>query len=250
MNNFFKENYQLIHQAWISPCEVKDSTILDLGSETALFGKYCMLHGAKEYIGVEINKMSVDNARADCPHIPFVHMDLEEYVDLCIDEDKFFDIIIISRTIEGVHNQVSVLQKLSKITNHIVLEVGIPVNFAANEILKTIDLPDELRNKLIHYVEYEQLFVEYFDDNQKFIWAMPSIGLYNSIMTRLGFQLSLDTYETVKQQFPTEYGYLTKVDKSYGTAKTHIGKGILKFKKVTDEQKPLTWREWYEAGGK
>jgi trans-aconitate methyltransferase len=250
MNKFFKEHYQLIHQEWLPPDEIKNLTILDLGSETGWLGKYCTTHGVKEYIGVEIDKNWIDQSRSNYPHLTFIHMDLEEYLDICIDEDKFFDIIIISRTMEGVHNQVSVLQKLSKITNHIVLEIGIPVNFAANEVLKTIDLPDELRNKLIHYVEYEHPFVEYFDDDQKFVWAIPSIGLYNSIMTRLGFQLSLDTYEKVKQQFPTEYGYLTKVDRSYGTAKTHIGKGILKFKKVTDEQKPLTWREWYEAGDK
>lgn len=255
MNNFFKENYKSVHQEWVSPEDVKDSSILDLGSQTSLFGEYCIAHGAKEYVGVEIDKLWIDRSREAAPDLTFIHADLEDYVDTCIKEGKHFDITVVSRTIEGVHNQVEVLQKLSKITNCIVIEGGLPVNFAAYELLKfakSFELTDEQKqmlDKAEHYIQYEHPFVEYFDDDQKFVWALPSIGFYNSILSRLGFSLSLDTYERVKAKFPSEYGYLTKTDPSYGTAKMHIGKAILKFNKTSDEQKPLTWKEWHDAGG-
>jgi hypothetical protein len=180
----------------------------------------------------------------------------KNYIVDCIEENKFFDIVVISRTIEGVQNHVSVLQQLSKITNQIVLEIGVPVNYVACEILElvqSLDLTDEQRNRLNyaqHYIEYEQPFMEYFDDDQKFIWAIPSIGLYNAVLSRLGFRLNLDTYENVKKKYPTEYGYFTKKDNSYGTAEKHIGKAILKFKKITNEQKPLTWKEWLDSENK
>jgi phage antirepressor YoqD-like protein len=212
-----------------------------------------MEHGVKEYIGVDIDKLWIDRSRADYPSLTFVHMDLEDYLTDCINESKFFDIVVISRTIEGVQNHVTVLQKLSKITNHIVLEVGVPVNFVAHELLKFLKAGEltteqkQLVDNAEHYIEYEQPFIEYFDDDQKFVWVIPSIGLYNTIMTRLGFKMSLDTYEKVKQKYPTEYGYFTKKDSSYGTADTHIGKTILKFTKVTDERQPLTWKEWLDS---
>jgi Methionine biosynthesis protein MetW len=255
MNNFFKENYKSVHQEWVSPEDVKDSSILDLGSQTSLFGEYCTTHGAKDYVGVEIDKLWIDRSRESAPHLTYIHMDLEDYLDQCIRENKFFDITVISRTIEGIHNQVEVLQKLSHITNSIVIEGGLPVNFAAYELLKLVKSFElsseqkEMLDKAEHYIQYEQPFVEYLDDDQKFIWAIPSIGFYDSVLSRLGFSLSLDTYERVKAKFPTEYGYFTKVDPTFGTAKTHIGKAILKFNKTSNEQKPLTWKEWYDAGG-
>jgi hypothetical protein len=256
MNNFFKENHKLVFQEWLDPNEIANLTVLDLGSQTGWLGGYCMEHGVKEYIGVDIDELWINRSRADYPSLTFVHMDLEDYLTDCINESKFFDIVVISRTIEGVQNHVTVLQKLSKITNHIVLEVGVPVNHVAYEALtfiKSIELSEEQKLVLenaLHYAEYEHPFIEYFDDDQKFIWAIPSIGLYNSVMTRLGFQMSLDTYERVKQKYPTEYGYFTKKDNSYGTADTHIGKAILKFTKVTDKHQPLTWKEWLDSENK
>jgi len=256
MNNFFKENHKLVFQEWLDPEEILGLSILDLGSQTGWLGGYCTEHNVKEYIGVDIDQLWIDSAKASYPNLTFICADLEDYIVDCIKENKFFDIVVISRTIEGVQNHVSVLQQLSKITNQIVLEVGVPVNrvaYDALQFIKSLELTDEqklLLNNAWHYIEYEQTFMEFFDDDQKFIWAIPSIGLYNSVLSRLGFQLHLDTYERVKQKYPTEYGYFTKKDKSYGTADTHIGKAILKFKKITNEQKPLTWKEWLDSTNK
>ena len=247
MNNFFKENHKLVFQEWLPSEEIKNLTVLDLGSQTGWLGEYCTEHGVKEYVGVDIDQLSIDRSRSSYPNLTFILADLEDYLNDCIKENKFFDIVVISRTMEGVQNHVTVLQKVSKITNQLVLEVGVPINFAVNAVLEKISVPKEIEDKLKHCVEYEQPFIEYFDDDQKFIWAIPSIGLYNAVMTRLGFVMLLDTYERVKQKFPTEYGYFTKKDNSYGTAETHIGLAILKFKKVTDEQQPLTWKEWYDS---
>jgi hypothetical protein len=257
MNNFFKEHHKSIFQEWLDPNEIVRLSILDLGSQTGWLGGYCIEHNVKEYVGVDIDQTWINRAKDAYPTLTFICADLENYITDCIKENKFFDIVVISRTIEGVQNHVTVLQKLSKITNHIVLEVGVPVNHVAYEaisfIKKSIELSEEQKLMLakgLHYAEYEHPFIEYFDDDQKFIWAIPSIGLYNSVMSRLGFQISLDTYEKVKQKYPTEYGYFTKRDTSYGTADPHIGKAILKFTKITDEQKPLTWKEWLDSENK
>jgi ubiquinone/menaquinone biosynthesis C-methylase UbiE len=256
MNNFFKENHNLVFQEWLDPNEIEGLSILDLGSQTGWLGPYCTEHKVKEYVGVDIDQLWIDRAKESYPDLTFICADLEDYVVDCIKENKLFDIIVISRTIEGVQNIVTVLQQLSKITNQIVFEVGVPINSVAYEALQfiqSLDLTEEQKLKLKHawhYIEYKQPFIEYFDDDQKFIWAIPSIGLYDSVFSRLGFQLDLDTYERVKQKYPNEYGFFTKKDKSYGTADTHIGRAILKFKKVSNKQQPLTWKEWHDLENK
>jgi hypothetical protein len=248
MNNFFKEHHQLVYQEWLPADEIKNLTVLDLGSQTGWLGKYCIENGAKEYIGVEIDKLWVDRSRESFPDLTFIQEDLEDYISNCVNESKFFDIVVITRTLEGVHNLITLLQNLSKITNLVVIETGVPINNAAFElleILKSTELSDEqqqLIENIKHSIEYKQTFVEYVDDPNKFIWAVASTGFYNAVFERLGFQLCLETNERVKQKWPAEYGYVKRKPEN-----NSIGKKILKFKKIADEQLPLTWKEWYDS---
>jgi hypothetical protein len=242
MNNFFKEHYKEIYQEWITPSDVKDKTILDLGSQFGWLGTYCVENGVKEYVGVELDPYAYHRSIAEntSSNIRFFHMDLEDYLDECISKQISFDIAIISRTLEGSPNQVSILQKLSKTVDHIVLEVNVPTNIVASDVLTELEKNNptdqvlELIKKTRYNIEYKSKFVEYHDYSGKPIWAIPSIGMYNSIMVRLGFQLSLDTYERVKQKWPTEYGFFQR------------GKAILKFKRIKNETQPISWKECIE----
>jgi 2-polyprenyl-3-methyl-5-hydroxy-6-metoxy-1,4-benzoquinol methylase len=144
MNQFFEQNHKLIYQYWISPDELKGITVLDLGSQTGWLGEYCMQHGASEYVGVDIDEDHVLNARRNYPNLAFHHTGLEDYITESIAEGRMFDIAVISRTIQGIQNQASMLQNLSKITNKIVIEAGVPINAPAYqllEILKSVKLP-------------------------------------------------------------------------------------------------------------
>ena len=66
-------------------------------------------------------------------------MDLEDYLNECISKQLSFDIAIISRTLEGSPNQVSILQKLSKTVEHVVLEVNVPINIVAYDLLAELE---------------------------------------------------------------------------------------------------------------
>jgi hypothetical protein len=242
MNDFFKEHYKEIYQEWITPSDVKDKTILDLGSQFGWLGTYCVDNSVKEYVGVELDPYAYHRAIAEntSSNIKFFHMDLEDYLNDCISKQISFDIAIISRTLEGSPNQVSILQKLSKTVEHIILEVTLPINIVAYDLLAELEKNNptnqtlELIEKTKYNIEYKSQFVEYFDYPGKPIWAIPSIGMYNAIMTRLGFQMSLDTYERVKQKWPTEYGFFQR------------GKAILKFKRIKNETMSITWKECIE----
>lgn len=244
MNNFFQENHELVYQEWISPEELKNVKVLDLGSQTAWLGEYCMLHGAAEYTGVDIDEEHNTHARFFYPNFTIVTMDLENYVNDCVREQRIFDIVVISRTIQGIQNQVTLLQKLSKISNKIVIETGVPVNKAAYqllELLRTFNLTEDQKlemNRIANYIEYEQPFVEYVLDDR---WPqpVPSTGLFKEIFSTLGFELSLDTYELVKKKYPEEYGYDVRPE-----ADQQMKRSILKFTRISSDTKPLSWKEW------
>jgi hypothetical protein len=251
MNNFFEENHKLVFQEWIHPDEAADSTILDLGSQTGWLGEYCMLHNAKDYVGVEIDEFHIIDARSNYPNLTFFHMDLEDYVKNCVTEKKVFDIVVISRTLQGIQNQITLLQNLSKITNKIVLETGVPPNYTANrllEILKTVSLPVEYREEveqIKHQIEYNQPFTEYIID-ERWPSPVPSTGLLKEILARLGFELCLNTYESVKQKYPSEYGYGIP----FNVPDQIMKRSILKFKKVSNLSKPISWKEWDDLKNK
>jgi len=245
VNNFFEENHNLVYQEWVHSDELKNAKVLDLGSQTAWLGEYCMLHGAAEYTGVDIDKYDNNHARLCYPDFTIVTMDLEDYVKDCVKEQRIFDIVIISRTIQGIQDQATLLQNISKITNNVVIESGVPINKSAYkllELLRTVDLTEEQKleiQRITNYIEYEQPFVEYILDDR---WPspVPSTGFFKEIFSTLGFELSLDTYESVKQKYPDEYGYGVSRD-----VEQHMKRSILKFKKVNNTPKPLTWQEWY-----
>ncbi len=249
MNKFFEENHRLIFQEWIDPSELKNAKVLDLGSQTGWLGEYCVEHGAIEYVGVDIDEWHLNKAKENYPNLTFVLMDLEDYIKDCITEKKYFDIAVVSRTMQGVTNQIQMLQHLSKITNKIVLETGVPINFPAYrllEILKDIELSEEHKkeiNKIYQYIEYEYTFIESLPD-ERFLQLLPSIGLLKDVLEKLGFELSLNTYESVRLKYPDEYGFKIK-NKDYDL----INKTILKFTKVSNEQKPLTWKQYKDNGG-
>jgi hypothetical protein len=172
-------------------------------------------------------------------------MDLEDYVLESIAEGRMFDITVISRTIHGIQNQATMLQNLSKITKKIVIESGVPLNAPAYqllEILKTVELTDSLKeqvNNVAKSIEYDHAFVEYFSD-ERWPHPVPSTGFFKEILSTLGFELDLTTYESVKEKYPTEYGFSARPEEDQ-----KIKRSILKFTKVRDAG-PLSWNQWIE----
>ena len=136
MNQFFELNHNLVFQEWIHPEELKNATVLDLGCGTGWLGKYCKEHGASRYVGIDIDEYLIKNAKNDFPDLTFYIEDAELFVKKCIANNQFFEIVVISRTLQGIQNQITFLQDVSKITNQIVLETGVPVNFGAYKVLE------------------------------------------------------------------------------------------------------------------
>jgi hypothetical protein len=170
-------------------------------------------------------------------------MDLEDYIIESIAEGRMFDITVISRTIQGIQNQVTMLQNLSKITKKIVIESGVPLNDPAYqllEILKTIKLTDNMQEQVTSIaksIEYDYAFVEYISD-ERWPHPVPSTGFFKEILSTLGFELDLSAYELAKQKYPTEYGFSARVEEDQ-----KMKRSILKFTKVRDAS-PLTWNQW------
>jgi trans-aconitate methyltransferase len=249
-NSFFIKNHKLVYKEWLDPLEIKGSTVLDLGCQWGWLGEYCILNSVKEYVGVDIDKDEIDQAIKSYPELSFINMNLEDYVEQCVEINKKFDIIVISRTIHGIPNLITLLQKLSIIGNKIVIESGVPVNlqvFELLEILKNTNFYETYQDsidKIVHNAEYNSSFIGCLSD-EKFIHLVPSIKFFEDIFEKLGFKLDLTSYESAKNKFPTEYGYGSRPESNI-----RLKFCILKFTKVTDKQKPLSWKEWHDLGGR
>lgn len=231
-------------QEWMHPNEIVGSTILDLGCGEGELSAYCVEHNTKEYTGIDIDQQLITNAKIIYPSVNFIKQDLEEYVNNCVEQHKTFDIIILSKVLQGIHNQTNLLQQLSKITNRIIIEAGVPANVSSYkllELLKSINLPNDYNaqiDNIMQYIEYEQPFIEYLVDD-RFINVIPSIGFFKEIFNKLGFQLDLGTHEKVKNMYPNKYGYAYRPLED-----NKIKKCILKFKKI-NHPTPVTWQEWH-----
>jgi len=227
MTDFFEENYKDIFQYWISPNNVKNLSILDLGSGEGRLGEYCLSNGAKDYIGIELNYNKILEAQESFPQIKFYHEDLVDYVKKCVHEHNFFDVVFLTRTLHYIQDQVELLENISKITNNIIIESGVPASEPFLHLIsnfKTICADYIL--KIQEHVEYKENFTLYFFDKDS-IHSAPSIGYLKELLNKLGFELDLTTYEKLKNKYPNEYGLLNKY-------KQHdlLGKYVLKFKKT------------------
>jgi len=248
-NPFFIKNHKLVYKEWLDPLEINGATVLDLGCQWGWLGGYCISNNVKEYVGVDIDKNEIDQATESYPMLTFFNMNLEDYVKKCIEINKKFDIIVISRTIHGIPNLVTVLQNLSIIGNKIVIESGVPVNSQVEEMLEILkntnfyETHRESIDKVIHDAEYNSSFIGCLAD-EKFIHLVPSIKFFEDIFEKLGFKLDLTSYESAKNKFPTEYGYGLRPELNI-----RLKFCILKFTKVTNEHKPLSWKEWHDSGG-
>jgi len=232
MTQFFEENYKEIFQYWLPPTSIKNLSVLDLGSKEGRLGEYCLSNGAKDYIGVEINSKKVLQAQERFPQIKFYNEDLTDFVKRCVHKYTFFDFVVLTRTLHYIQDQIELLENISKITNNIIIESGVPVDRPLLDLVndfKTIRKDAEFYNYILQiqeHMEYEENFTLHFF-NKESIQNVPSIGFLKSVFDQLEFESDLTIYEKLKQIYPSEYGFFYKNRKD-----DLLGKFVVKFKRV------------------
>ena len=101
---------------------VQGQTVLDLGSCLGAAGHMALTNGATHYTGVEFQQKYVDDSKRIFEkywpgRYEIVQANLEEFLDQCIANNKTYDIVVASGVLYTFLNIVSILEKISAVSN-------------------------------------------------------------------------------------------------------------------------------------
>jgi hypothetical protein len=197
------------YQHWYPDNQLKDKTVLDIGSHYGQAGAYVLSNEAKEYHGIEINDKFIDKSTSLLTkYYPdsmwsIEHISMEKFIET---NTKKYDIVFVGRVIHAILNHgIDTLIYLASICNTIVIESSTPLNFA---IFKFRDLlPEDRMDEINKFIEYDHEFIEYPPSTTgDFINTLYSLGFLKMLFKRLGFSCDLEPYESMKRIYPEEYG--------------------------------------------
>ena len=230
--------------AWISPSEIVGKSFLDVGCANGEAGLYVLNNQAGSYTGIDIDtqrvEVALDNIKTSYPGADanVITTSIEEFLK---QPDLKFDVVFLGRMIWGVGSDV--LHKLSKISNHIVIESVNPLNHIMHDTISTYATPD-----MLHELEYNHPIAEVYPSDFKFmanritdnryLCVLYSIGYLKTVFNQLGFTANLDSYEQLKKKWPDEYGYGMSSDRK------NVKMFVVQFKSLGTAL-PLTWAEWH-----
>ena len=106
---------------------IKGKTILDLGSCLGAAGHHALTYGASHYTGVELQPYYFDTSKQilskywEEDQYKIIQQDVEEFLDIAIAENKKYDYVLAAGIIYGFVDIVSILRKISKVSNTYVM---------------------------------------------------------------------------------------------------------------------------------
>ena len=113
------------HEVLLPSNLLKDATVLDLGSCIGATGHWCLSFGAKHYTGVEIQKEMCDISQRLLgnywTNFDIVNSNIETFLDT---QKKTYDVVILLGVIYAFMDTYSLLKKVSRICNHVIVVDG------------------------------------------------------------------------------------------------------------------------------
>ena len=106
---------------------VKDATVLDLGSCLGAAGHMALTNGASHYTGVEIQDKYVADSTLilskywNVTQFTIIQQNLEDFLDNCIAKNIKFDVVVASGVLYAFLNIITILEKISMVSNNTVL---------------------------------------------------------------------------------------------------------------------------------
>jgi hypothetical protein len=204
--------------------DIKGRSVLDIGSKTSAAAGYVLFNGASKYVGVEkdydLSKIANENIKKYYPgaDASILCSSAEEFIK---NTNKKFDIVLLGRVLHLINDGAYFLKKLSTIANTIIIEDVHPL------CMPVVYLKDHLENQsdfipLFYNLEYSYALSETYsldlfeqiknypcvDDNtDRLSSTVYSIGFLKGLLSPVGFNCDLSSYENLKKIFPEEYGY-------------------------------------------
>jgi tRNA (cmo5U34)-methyltransferase len=198
---------------------IEGKSILDLGSCFGAYGHYALLHGAKHYTGVELQKQFVDKSiellAQHHTNFTIKQQDALEFVRESTDQ---YDIVIASGLIHGYTDVIELIKHISRIAKeHIIIE--------------SIDIDEKIYPK-IEFKPYRMVIPKLNDQgNYRYSEGLtPIIGLkaVSFILNECGFTMDGGRIkpEAITSSVDVYNNPLEDLDPSYITANRYIARFI------------------------
>ena len=212
------------HAALLPPDILEGASILDIGSCVGATGGWALAHGARYYVGVEINEDLCTWARLNLQEYyplgtkgagnwDIINSSFEDYFK--DNPDDTFDIVFISGTLYAGLDWLGLIEKLSKASKHVVIEsfhpnIGMYADDDKGSFVSFLkDHPDILAKleTVAPFVYMKEIFM-YSDNSQNNLLnygAAPSMGALKLAMERLGYTADTSCYDQLKATIPDWY---------------------------------------------
>ena len=207
------------HTALLPPEMLDGKSILDIGCCVGATGGWALEHGARYYVGVDINPDLCSLARENLHkyyggnHWDVINSSFEDYfAEHPTDE---FDIVFISGTLYAGFDWINLLKNLATAGKQVVIETFHP-NIAAytddenGSFVKFLkdhpDIMDKLENTAA-FTYMKEIFM-YSDNGQHNLLnygAAPSMGALKMHMERLGYTWDTTCNDLLKETIPDWY---------------------------------------------
>lgn len=132
------------HKVSLPKSLIENKTILDLGSCVSITGCWCLLNGAKHYTGVEVHKQLINISNTllikhfNCNNFELINDSISNFL---LTNKNVYDIVILFGCLYSFVDIVSVLKKVSEITNqYIIIDSQYPNNIQKDDaVIKITD---------------------------------------------------------------------------------------------------------------
>ena len=209
----FSENR---HESFFINYNLKNKTVLDLGSCVGSMGPWVLEKGAEYYHGVEYDKTLSDISKANLTkYFDKNKWDItNDYIENFFENNnKKYDIVIASGIIYTYFNPSDFLDQIIKISDCVLIESGHPLKRWIKE--SVFNIPGAIPLKHLESLEKLPLVVYYPGNasmmlsdkatNLKFNGSCPTLGFVDYYLDLMGYSNEQQVHSTIKTKLPEIY---------------------------------------------
>lgn len=202
------------HELFFRDTDLAGKRVLDLGSCCGATGAWVLDRGASHYTGVELQNTFIDTSTElldkyyKSTQWTIVKSDVEEYLHTC---NEKFDVVIIVGVLHCLFNYQTVLDRISKICNEVIIECFHPYN-AFRDLFPNLndqDLYTLCKTESLVQIAAKTGTVGEFGGSYNFDGVRLSMLALKNIFGYLGWSTDLELNDYCMSQLPEVYGLNT-----------------------------------------
>ena len=223
--------YQAKHSILLPPDQVKDSSILDVGSCLGATGWYCLSNDCAVYTGLEMQELFCTQSRELLAAHPngqwqVLNNSLQTYMSF---NRNRYDVIVAWGVLNGMYDPIPALEWMMRRSDIVSLDLPIPHN-----------VTDELAHVSIDLNTSSSMITAGESASYVFTGSRIGLGAIKIIANLNGFDLDMASYDQLKTELPEYYG----VDSKYRRMAFNLVRSDVTLPRLDNTYKELVKETW------